>query len=169
MLLTNRSSILLPKMNKTQVFTELCNKLQDELNVALGASRDAADYATNEEARADSKYDTQGLEASYLAAGQASFARKVAEAVADLKILQDELTIPRSKVMRGALVRCRLDGFEEWFYICPVGGGETLEVEGVEISILTGQSPLGSSILGKTVGDRFTLTSGLTGEILEVA
>ncbi|MEM9017643.1 MAG: transcription elongation factor GreAB, partial [Verrucomicrobiota bacterium] len=133
-------------MDKIAVYDALLAKLEAELSVAIGASRDAADYATNEEARAESKYDTQGLEASYLAAGQASLATENAQAIADLKSLKDELTQPRDVVVRGALVECNLEGESEWFFLCPVGGGEILEIGDKEISVLTVQSPLGATL-----------------------
>ena len=153
--------------SKSQVLKALIETVEAELKTSLGASRDAADYATNEEAKADSKYDTQGLEASYLAAGQASMARELMENLATLRSLEDELTASCSTVKRGALVQCSFGDFDEWFYLCPVGGGETLDLE-EEVSVLSGKSPLGAAILGKSAGDAFRLANGGVGRILEV-
>ncbi len=155
-------------MDKTQVFDALRSKLQSELAVAVGASRDAADYATNEESRAESKYDTQGLEASYLAAGQATLARALAEAVGILDSLHGELTTPRESVLRGALVQCSLGRFKEWFYLAPVGGGETLDIDGTEVTVVTAQSPIGAAITGKAAGAKFKLPNGADGSIVKV-
>ncbi|MEM0965016.1 MAG: transcription elongation factor GreAB [Verrucomicrobiota bacterium] len=155
-------------MDKIKVYDSLLARLEEDLGVAIGASRDAADYATNEEARAESKYDTQGLEASYLAAGQASLATENAQAISDLKTLRDEMIQPREKVMRGALVECDLDGESEWFFLCSVGGGEILEVNEQEISVLTVQSPLGATLAGKQAGATFRLPNGLQGKIVSV-
>ena len=155
-------------MDKAQVFDALREKLQQELNTAVGASRDAAEYATNEEARAESKYDTQGLEASYLAAGQATMANSLAEAIATLGSVQEEMIVPRDRVMRGALFECDLGGFREWFYLSPVGGGETLDFDGEEISIVTAKSPLGAAVAGKTAGAAFKLANGTEGSVLKV-
>ena len=68
-------------MDKSHFFQRLLATLREELLHAVNASKDAAEYATNEESRAESQWDTQGLEASYLAAGQATQARQWAEAV----------------------------------------------------------------------------------------
>src|SRR5690606_19098632 len=57
-------------MNKHAVIEAVLAELMNQLELVRGASREAAEYATHEESRADSKWDTQGLEASYLAAGQ---------------------------------------------------------------------------------------------------
>jgi len=155
-------------MNKTQVFDALLAQLKNELDAAVGASREAADYATNEESRAESKYDTQGLEASYLAAGQASQARALAEAVSKLDSMRSELTAPRESVLRGALVQCSLGRFKEWFYLSPVGGGETLDVDGTEVTVITAHSPIGESITGKAVGAEFKLPNGVAGSIAKI-
>ncbi|MGE9294502.1 hypothetical protein [Ruficoccus sp. ZRK36] len=156
-------------MDKTQVFETLREKLRAELEAAVGASRDAADYATNDESRAESKYDTQGLEASYLAAGQASHARELAEAVSRLDSLRDELTAPRETALRGALVQCKLGRYREWFYLSPVGGGETLDVDGTEVTVITAQSPIGAAILGQAAGADFKLPNGSAGSIATVS
>ena len=53
-------------MDKSHFFQCLLATLREELLHAVNASKDAAEYATNEESRAESQWDTQGLEASYL-------------------------------------------------------------------------------------------------------
>ncbi|MDP0494746.1 MAG: transcription elongation factor GreAB [Verrucomicrobiota bacterium JB024] len=155
-------------MDKPLVFDALREKLRRELEAAVGASRDAADYATDEESRAESKYDTQGLEASYLAAGQASLARSLADAVTTLEALRAELTAPRESVLRGALVQCNLGRHREWFYLSPVGGGETLDIDGTEVTVITAQSPIGAAITGKAAGAKFKLPNGADGSIARV-
>ena len=60
-------------IDKSHFFQRLLATLREELLHAVNASKDAAEYATNEESRAESQWDTQGLEASYLAAGPVSY------------------------------------------------------------------------------------------------
>ncbi len=155
-------------MDKLAVYDALCSKLQAELDAALGAHKEAADYATNEEARAVSKYDTQGLEASYLAAGQASHAQAIAEGIEQLNALKAELTSPKVTVLPGALILCSLGRFDEWFYLCPVGGGETLDLDGSEVTVITAQSPIGSAMLGKSTGGDFKLPNGSPGKVTQI-
>ena len=69
---------------KSRVFDALLNDLRAEVNLSLAASKDGADYATNDEAKAVSQWDTQGLEV-YLAAGQASQAKQWADAIEELQ------------------------------------------------------------------------------------
>ena len=58
-------------MNKTVVHRLLLEKLEVDLDVLQRAAQTAYEAATHEENVAENKYDTLGLEASYLATGQA--------------------------------------------------------------------------------------------------
>lgn len=58
-------------MNKTAVYQQMLEKLAIDLDVLQRAAQTAYEAATHEENIAENKYDTLGLEASYLATGQA--------------------------------------------------------------------------------------------------
>ncbi|MFQ3243295.1 MAG: hypothetical protein ACI9JZ_003006, partial [Lentimonas sp.] len=47
-------------MNKTLFFNTLLETLREEAMHSIKASQDAAEYATSEESRAESQWDTQG-------------------------------------------------------------------------------------------------------------
>lgn len=155
-------------MEKEAVYNALIDQLNSELEATVGASKEAADYATNEESRAESKWDTQGLEASYLAAGQASKARELAESIKQLHGLKLELTAPREAALRGALVECDLNGFTEWFYLAPAGGGESFKVDGTEVTVITQQSPIGGQLYGKANGASFALPNGAAAKVKSI-
>ena len=59
-------------MNKHAVLQLILEKLSVDLDIAQRAAQTAYETATDEENIAENKYDTLGLEASYLAAGQAN-------------------------------------------------------------------------------------------------
>ena len=63
-------------MNKRTLLKSILAALQEELQTFTRAAMAARAEATDPQSRAENKYDTRGLEASYLAAGQA---RQVAE------------------------------------------------------------------------------------------
>ncbi len=102
-------------MDKKGVLKALIASLEAEVQKAIAASKDAASYATDEEARAESQWDTQGIEASYLAAGQAEQARQSARA---LEALQGQRDGGRDAVLASdafdpvgvGRFRCRLAG-----------------------------------------------------------
>jgi hypothetical protein len=57
-------------MNKRAVLKKIIAKLTGELEVYFRAAEYARAEATHEQNKAENKYDTRGLEASYLARGQ---------------------------------------------------------------------------------------------------
>ncbi|MDY7065315.1 hypothetical protein PsexTeo8_17450 [Pseudomonas extremaustralis] len=63
-------------MNKHAVLQLILEKLAADLDIAQRAAQTAYETATHEENIAENKYDTLGLEASYLAAGRPSGSRK---------------------------------------------------------------------------------------------
>lgn len=157
------------RMNKGKVLEALEISLEAELKNSIGASREAADYATDEESRAESQWDTQGLEASYLAAGQASQARQWAEALEMVRRGHEILLAPKDEVVLGALVTCDFGDSRECFYLAPVAGGHVLEVDGVAITVITPQSPIGKRMIGKRAGEGFTLANGNAAAIAAVS
>ena len=116
-------------IDKSQFFSRLLETLRAECLHAIEASKDAADYATNEESKAVSQWDTQGLEASYLAAGQASQARQWAEVVKELQSEREVLLKPNSDISPGALFYCDMGGELEWFFFAGVAGGQVIQTE----------------------------------------
>jgi transcription elongation GreA/GreB family factor len=155
-------------MDKTEFLSQLIDALRKEALHAIKASQDAADYATDEEARAESQWDTQGLEASYLAAGQAGQARQWAEAVEELQSERENLLKPRSEVSIGALFTCDLEGSEETFFFAGVAGGHVVSMGGRAVTVITAHSPLAGRLRGLKVGNSFTLPNGKSGTMLTV-
>lgn len=156
--------------NKSQLVEALKAALTAELNAAIGASRDAASYATDEEARASSKWDTQGLEASYLAAGQAQQAKELESTRQRLHGMATELAAPKNHVAMGALIQCALGGASEFFWLVPEGaGGRELKIGAHTITCLNPQSPLGRILLGTRNGEHFTLPNGSSGTVQSIS
>ena len=69
-------------MNKHAVHQLILEKLSVDLDIAQRAAQTAYETATHEENIAENKYDTLGLEASYLAAGQAKRVEEIKQALA---------------------------------------------------------------------------------------
>jgi transcription elongation GreA/GreB family factor len=155
-------------MNKENFYNHLLKTLREEVMHAVNASRDAADYATNDESRAESQWDTQGLEASYLAAGQAGQAKQWADAVEELQSERSDLMQPNDRVSLGALFRCGFEASEDYYFFAGVAGGHTVSVDGVEVTVITPQSELAQRLLGLRAGDSFELNNGRAGSILGI-
>ncbi|WPJ95768.1 hypothetical protein SH580_20315 [Coraliomargarita algicola] len=155
-------------MNKTNFFQCLLSTLREEALNAVNASKDAAAYATNEESRAESQWDTQGLEASYLAAGQAGQARQWAEAIEELQSEREELLKRKTQVSFGALFCCDFGDSVEHFFFAGTAGGQIIFMEGYDVTVITAQSPLAGRLLGRKAGDSFRLANGSIGQVLTV-
>lgn len=157
------------EMKKADVLAALVTALKEELNETVAASKDAASYATDAESRAESKWDTQGLEASYLAAGQASQARGLATALQALESHRADLLRACLVVELGALVTVAVNGFRDLYYIVPTQGGVELSVDDSTVTTLTLQTPLGQALRGKAGGAQTRLPSGVMAELVAVA
>src|SRR2546423_1180591 len=136
-------------MNKRQLLKQIIAALTQSLSVLEKAARASHEEATHESSRAESKYDTRGLEAAYLAGGQARQTKEILDAIA----LYDSLMLKKfttgEPIDLTALVELEADRKRSWFFIGPKSGGLEIEYQGREIMVITPQSPLGQSLMGK--------------------
>src|SRR5690349_11771048 len=65
------------RVNKQKVVLAIIEKLRGDLALYHKAAGAARAEATHEQSRAEHKYDTRGLEASYLARGQSRHAAEI--------------------------------------------------------------------------------------------
>src|SRR4029077_13153808 len=68
-------------MKKNLLLKQIVAALGESLEVLANAARASHAEATHESSRAESKYDTRGLEAAYLAGGQARQAKETMDAI----------------------------------------------------------------------------------------
>jgi hypothetical protein len=155
-------------MDKEVFYERLIETLRSEARHAVAASKDAAEYATNEESRAESQWDTQGLEASYLAAGQAGQAKQWVDAIEELQSERTDLLRANDRVSLGALFKCMLGASEEYFFFAGVAGGHIVQLEDLQVTVITPQSALAHRLLGLTAGEGFALPNGRQGQVLSV-
>lgn len=131
-------------------------QLREQFDRLARAARDAHAAATDPGSKAESKYDTRSLEASYLATGQARQVREMAEALQVFESLVLPDFTMDDAIDVGALVEIDLDGETRHFLLAPAAGGHELEDEGREITLLTPDSRLFGLLLGLRVGDRLS-------------
>ncbi len=153
-------------MNKSLIITSLVEELRKRLDRAVTAYDGARDGATSAESRAEHKYDTRGLESSYLAAGLAEKIedmRRELHAVEICSFREFDLDDP---VGLGALVEVEQGGSSVWYLLAPGGGGITLtDEDGCMVTVISPTSPLASALTGMTVG---SVTSDPSLTLLEV-
>src|SRR5688572_27294785 len=141
-----------PLSFKKKIIQAIVEKLEAELRVMETAAAIAREAATHEESVAEDKYDTRGLEASYLAGGQARRAAELGRAIDAFKEFDLRTFKNTDSISPSSLVELESEKKRSLFFIAPNGGGIAIEVEGKKIQVLTPNSRLGAGLLGKLVG-----------------
>lgn len=142
-------------MDKLLLQQQVCRRLADDLALLLAAAEDARQAATHEESKAENKYDTRGLEASYLAAGQARRAAEIRAALAAWQALQLRAYDDTQGIQLGALIWLgHAGGGQQCLLLGPDGAGLKLQHDGLEITLITPHAPLGRQLLGQGPGDQ---------------
>lgn len=140
-------------MDKRRLIAEILDRLQQEKQACLEAARAAQADATDEQNKAENKYDTRGLEASYLARGQALQSAEIDEAQQLYAAFIPRDFGPGEPVASGALVDLEENGRRELYFFGPAWGGAEIEIEGREVILITARSPLAQALLGRRAGD----------------
>ncbi len=128
-------------------------ELGSRLKVVSKAAMEAHAAATDPDSKAEGKYDTRSLEASYLASGQARQVEEMMAAARVFDVLELDEFGMEDAVDAGALVEVDLGGESEWFLLAPASGGLVVEFEGREVTLLTPESPLYRRLVGLRVGE----------------
>jgi len=143
-------------MNKSKLPECIVEALQDSLALLEKAARASHAEATHESSKAENKYDTRGLEAAYLAGGQARQAREILESIKVYGYLSVKEFGAADPIEVSALVELETSGETGTYFIGPRSGGLELAYNGTEIMVITPQSPLGQQLMGKKTGERWT-------------
>ena len=154
-------------MDKTALQQAILAELHAELTLLTDAANTARDEATNEESRAEDKYDMRSQSAAYLAAGQAKLAGEIADAIAAYKALAVRRFNPGEPVATGALVTLETRNRHSWYFLGPQHGGLEVRLNGTSVMVVTAASPLGHQLLGRNVGETVALP-GRPGPVMHV-
>jgi len=147
-------------MNKCAIIQKIVSRLTEELQVYFRAAQFSRAEATHESSKAENKYDTRGLEASYLARGQSRQAAEIQSAIAEFEKLPVKKFGSDEPIGLGALVELEHGGEKSFYFIGPRAGGTEVLHDKKEILVITPQSPLGEQLMGKKSGDQPQLNFG---------
>ena len=147
-------------MTKQDIHKKLMDVLSDELANITAAAKSTIDTATDSEHVAKSKYETFGLESSYLARGQAKRVDELSAALDLIKAMSLKPFTPTTPIQVGALVRLTSADKTDnrTLLIAPGGGGEEIDVGNEVVTIVTHISPIGRALLGKKTGQSTEVT-----------
>ena len=147
---------------------QILARLQADYELQLHGAKTAHAAATHDENIPDNKYATLGLEASYLAQGQANRAQEILQAQQQFRHLTLAKFSAESMIRLTAVVELVDDeGNRRLVFLAPAAGGLLLDIDGVEVLLITLASPLGQKLFGRECGDVIKLESG-TGREYEI-
>ena len=147
-------------MNKRAIIKKIIAKLAGELEVYFRAAKFSRAEATHESNKAENKYDTRGLEASYLARGQSKQVAELDAAIVEFEKLNPRAFAKDETINLGALVELETGGEQAFYLLGPRAGGTEILHDKKEILVITPQSPLGEQLVGKKAGDNLKLKFG---------
>jgi len=145
-------------MDKLLLQQQVLARLAEDLLQAEHAVRASHETATHEENIAENKYDTLGLEAAYLATGQARRAEAIRQALAHWQQFRPRPYDASKGIQLGALV-CLVDSDDQQQHIfLGPGGGSMKLLSGIEIvQVVSSEAPLGRALVGKCEGDEVSI------------
>jgi transcription elongation GreA/GreB family factor len=147
-------------MNKRALIKKIVARLADELEVYFRAAQASRAEATHEQSKAENKYDTRGLEASYLARGQSRQAAEIQGAIAAFEKVDARKFGPGEPIDVGAFVELEFNGDKTAYFIGPRAGGTEVLHQKREVLVITAQSPLGAQLLGRKQDEILNLNFG---------
>ena len=141
-------------MNKADIFALVRGELESQLEVMTASQLEVQAGMTHADNRSEGDKDTRATESSYLARGQAN---RVVERGAELAAL-DAAKLREfgadSPIAVSALVTLEdSDGVDSHYFLLPGAGGVAVESDGLRVTVVTSQSPIGRALLGKRLDD----------------
>lgn len=152
--------------HKQEIIQKIIAQLENDLQVLSAAATQAYKTATDEENVPENKYDTLGLEAGYLAQGQAKRVQEILSSIGHYKTLSLKTFDQYSPIQLTALVSL-VDNKDQTknIFLGPSAGGLKIDHKNRQITISTLKTPMGEALLGKKCGDDFEIN--LNGQIME--
>ncbi len=140
---------------KQELLNDLIGIKKEEMHNLEAAAKANKDFATDQEFKAESKYDTRSLEAGYLASAELS---RVEDLKLEIQMLEEvdlNLATRSQEICIGSLVELRHKDQERSYFLIPTSGGTLLKVGEKAVLVVSVFSPLGDALLGLSKGAEF--------------
>ena len=155
-------------MNKSDLIQKIIDHLKERLAAGTAAARATSAAATDPDSKAENKYDTRNLEASYLARGQAVRVAETMEALSEFEALTVRTFTPDQAIGEGALVELKGADGRFFCFLGPAAGGTEISMDGSEVMVITSASPLGAKLMRRKAGERFAMVDGRPSSAVEI-
>lgn len=140
-------------IDKRRILQELRAAVAREMDVIARAAHSARDAATHEENKPENDKDTRAVELAYLAGAQADRVRDLERVTNALEFMAVREFASGDPIALSALVEAELDGATLFYFLSPVAGGMKVNVDGIDVQVITPQSPFGQALVGKVQDD----------------
>jgi transcription elongation GreA/GreB family factor len=147
----------LAAVRKSKLINAVIERLKADLGLYHRAAVAARAEATHEQSKAENKYDTRGLEASYLARGQSRQVAEIEQAIEKFEKMPAREFAPGEPIDTGAVVELTSGREKNLYFIGPRAGGTEVIFEKREILVITPESPLGAQLIGKKQAEKHRL------------
>jgi len=138
--------------DKTLLHQCIVLALESHYQIALAAAQQAYETATDTETKAENKYDTFSLEASYLAHGQSKRVDDCLNHIHTFKHL--DITQTKESIDIGSLVLIANEQAQQLYYfLSPVTGGLNIKFMDETITLITPNAPLGKALMHRVIDD----------------
>lgn len=138
---------------KQELLNELIGRLKNEMHSLEEAAKATKDFATDQEFKAESKYDTRSLEASYLASAEA---QRVEDLKLEIQMLEEvdlKASSKSDEICIGSLVELRHQEQSRSYFLIPTSGGTLLKMGDKAVLVVSVFSPLGAAVMGLKKGE----------------
>ena len=156
------------EIDKHALLGDLITQAEAELASLVRAARNTHEAATHEEAKPENDKDTRGLEASYLASGQAERVRELERTVQLLRALPVRDFASGAPIALGAVVHVVTENREVICLVARGAGGMTSSLATIAVQVVTPESPLGRALIGQMEGDEIEVLTGRGKRLYEI-
>jgi len=140
---------------KKKIVEKILEHLEADSRLLTDSALEAREAATHEESKAEDKYDTRGLEASYLAGAQAKRAVELQQLIHVFKTIELKDYNSSEPIGLTALVEVQTQDKKSTYFIVPKGSGLTVKLDGKSIQVISPSSVVGEALVGRNSGDLF--------------
>ncbi|MGV8921292.1 MAG: GreA/GreB family elongation factor [Pseudomonas sp.] len=155
--------------DKSVVLALIIARLKVDLDLLQRAAQSAYETATHEENIAENKYDTLGLEASYLATGQARRVEEIRQSLVQFQNLSLKAFDEHRGIQVGDLVTLEAEnGSQQQLFLGPDAAGLKIQHDDFLVTVITTRAPLGKNLVGKAEGDEIEITINAASQTFSV-
>jgi transcription elongation GreA/GreB family factor len=143
-------------ISKKIILDILRNQTLHQIDEAEKTYAKTAEYTKSDDLKAESKYDTRGVEAGMLAGAQK---RRVDELKQDLELI-DSIPIheeSKDEIVLGSVVELEINKVKRKYFLSSCAGGTLLQLNGEPILVISVFSPMGVEMIGLKRQDSFVL------------